>query len=805
MKHFFSIIAAICFSLQLSAQSYSISGEVKLDSGLIADGARVFLVNTSEQSIVNEYGKYVISGLSPGKYEVAVLYYGYSVAPQKVVIKDENLVINFVLAELNQTLAELVIKEKKLAGNITRLKSVEGAAIYEAKKTEVISMEGVTANLATNNSRQIYAKVPGLNIWENDYAGIQLALGVRGLDPNRTSNFNVRQNGYDISADALGYPESYYTPPAEAIEQIEIVRGAASLQYGTQFGGLLNFKLKEGPEDKAIEFTSRQTIGSFGLFNSFNSIGGEKGKFNYYTFYQHKRGEGWRPNSNFDLDTWYAHLAYHLNDKITITGQYTLMQYLAQQPGGLTDNEFEQNPRFSKRERNWFKVDWNLLALTVDYKINDRLKLNVRNFSLLGGRDALGNLERIDRPDHDGPRNLFSDDFTNFGNENRLIWHYNLHNNTNVLLVGTRYYHGFTHRRQGMANDETGPDFYFINPDRLEDSDFDFPGSNFSIFAENIFNLGQRWSITPGIRFEHIKTTANGYYMGSTLVPDPDTGFARDSTFQVFESRENSRSFVFGGLGLSYKHNQYLEFYGNLSQNFRSINFNDIRVSNDNIRVDPDIGDERGFNLDVGVRGNHDGFYNFDVSVFCLKYNDRIGNVLKRDENFRAYRLRTNIGNSRHFGMEAFGQINLFHLAGFSKAELNLFTNFSVIDATYVEAEEQAVKGKKVEMTPPFMVRSGLEFKWQKLQASLLYNYVHQHFSDASNAEFVPSAVEGLIPTYQVMDFSLRYSWKSLLLETGVNNLTNNYYFTRRASGYPGPGIIPADGRNFYLTLGVRI
>jgi hypothetical protein len=50
----------------------------------------------------------------------------------------------------------------------------------------------------------------------------------------------------------------------------------ASLQYGTQFGGLLNFALNDGDGTEAFEITSRQSIGSFNLFNSFNSIGGKK-------------------------------------------------------------------------------------------------------------------------------------------------------------------------------------------------------------------------------------------------------------------------------------------------------------------------------------------------------------------------------------------------------------------------------------------------------------------------------------------------------------------------------------------------
>ena len=128
--------------------------------------------------------------------------------------------------------------------NIRRLDDIEKMSVFSGRKTEVIKVNQAIASLATNNARQIYNQVSGLNVFQNDDAGLQLNIGGRGLDPNRTSNFNTRQNNYDISADVLGYPESYYTPPAEALKEIQIVRGAASLQYGTQFGGLLNFVFK---------------------------------------------------------------------------------------------------------------------------------------------------------------------------------------------------------------------------------------------------------------------------------------------------------------------------------------------------------------------------------------------------------------------------------------------------------------------------------------------------------------------------------------------------------------------------------
>lgn len=55
------------------------------------------------------------------------------------------------------------------------------------------------------------------------------------------------------------------------------------------------------------------------------------------------------------------------------------------------------------------------------------------------------------------------------------------------------------------------------------------------------------------------------------------------------------------------------------------------------------------------------------------------------------------------------------------------------------------------------------------------------------------------------MDLSLRYTYEVFQFEFGVNNLTNKLYFTRRATGYPGPSIIPSPVRNYYFTLQIRI
>ncbi|MDX1639665.1 MAG: carboxypeptidase regulatory-like domain-containing protein, partial [Balneolaceae bacterium] len=437
------LVMLLMGSTPVEAQEYSITGQVLSRSGEPLEDTYLFVSRPAEQDSLAEghrfstttpykartddEGRYRVGGLSPGPYLVAAYHPGKKVRTKSVEIVNRDISLDFRLRGLEAALGELTVSDaSEQSFGITRMRSVEGVTITESKKNEVVVVDEMAANLATNNSRQVFAKVPGLNIWQSDGAGVQLGIGGRGLSPNRNSNFNTRQNGYDIAADALGYPESYYTPPVRALKRIEIVRGAASLQYGTQFGGLLNFVFKDGDENEKLAVNSHQTVGSYGLLTSFNSVGGSSEHARYYGFYQYKKSDGWRPNSQLDQHTGYGSVEYKITPKLTINPEYTYMYYLAQQPGGLTDAQFREDPRQSSRERNWFHVNWNLFALKADYRFSPRTRLNTRFFGLKAGRDAVGNLERIDRLDFGGPRNLLKDDFRNWGNETRLIHRYPL-------------------------------------------------------------------------------------------------------------------------------------------------------------------------------------------------------------------------------------------------------------------------------------------------------------------------------------------------------------------------------------------
>ena len=335
----------LCFLSAVAGAQYRILGTLRTREDTTAiKGCVVYLNNEKKSAITDGKGKFLFEDLPNGNYDLHFTSPEYRYTKMPVVIADSDEYVRVTLTSRDEILDEITIRDTQPEFGFTHMRAVEDMGIYEAKKSEVIIPEQLTANLATNNARQVYSRVAGLNIWENDGAGLQLSIGGRGLDPNRTSNFNVRQNGYDISADALGYPESYYTPPTEGVGQIQIVRGAASLQYGTQFGGLINFNMKKPVANRKLELLVRQSVGSFDFYNSFISVSGTVNKLSYYTFFQYKKGDGWRPNSDFENHTFYGNVNYAITDKTKIGIDVTQMGYLAHQPGGLTDEMFEEDP-----------------------------------------------------------------------------------------------------------------------------------------------------------------------------------------------------------------------------------------------------------------------------------------------------------------------------------------------------------------------------------------------------------------------------------------------------------------------------
>src|SRR5262245_61242590 len=207
-----------------------------------------------------------------------------------------------------KTLDSIIITSYQKSARVKYLPDISGVNIFSGKKTNALKLDEATANLSQNSARTAFAKVPGLTMWEMDGAGTQLNIGSRSTDSHRSIEMNTRQNGYNTNSDVFGYPEDHYTPPMQGIQEIQLVRGSAALQFGSQFGGMMNFIMKAPDSTRPFSLESEQTAGSNGFFNSFNAVGGTKGRFSYYAYFDARHGKGWRANSDFNYHAYYVNL-----------------------------------------------------------------------------------------------------------------------------------------------------------------------------------------------------------------------------------------------------------------------------------------------------------------------------------------------------------------------------------------------------------------------------------------------------------------------------------------------------------------
>jgi len=798
-------ILLICFFINTEAQNYVINGYIKdANSKDIIASAEIYDLSGLLLSISNKEG-YFKFNTSRKSLNLVIFTSDYKVKQKKIQTQD-SVFVDILLKPLSITLKPIEINEKKQAiFALERLDDVVGTSIFAGKKTEVVLISKSNASLALNNARQIYSQVAGLNIYQNDDAGLQLNIGGRGLDPNRTSNFNTRQNGYDISADVLGYPESYYTPPAEALEKIEIIRGAASLQYGTQFGGLINFIIKKPSHIEGNKYCIRNTVGSNSFFNNFSSINGSNKTVSYYAFINYKKGDGFRENSNFESTNSYINITKKINTKLTASFEFTLLDYLAKQAGGLNDRMFTEEPLQSNRTRNWFKVNWLLYNFKLQYRQSKNTFHTLSLFGLNAERFAIGyRSNRVKQEDPMLERDLIYGEFNNFGAEYKTLFKKDIYNIKTASLIGLKFYKSKNTSQQGPGSENSDADFNFypeIYPAYSNQSSYKYPNTNMALFGESIFYLNESLSVTPGLRLEYIDTKSDGNY--NKMLFDNANNLIFDTI--VYNNTNNKRNFILFGLGLSYKTNKQLECYANISQNYRSVTFADISIINPAYVINPNIEDEKGYTADIGIRGNINNLISYDINSFYLMYEKRIGFIQKLQNDGNVKSERGNIGNARIMGVESLIDINLSRLMP-NNLKSNYYINTSFIESEYITSQQNGIKGNSVEFVPQINIKTGINLKYKSINSSVQFTYLSQQYTDASNAiESNLSGVIGEIPEYSVLDMSLSYTKKTYKIETGINNLLNQSYFTRRATGYPGPGIIPSPLKNYYLTLELKI
>lgn len=701
-------------------------------------------------------------------------------------------------------LDSIVIRTSIKFDEPTFLPRIRSMGIYSGKKTNVVALDPAKGNQSTNLARTLFAQVPGLNIWEMDGAGTQLNIGSRGSDPHRSIEMNMRQNGYQINSDAFGYPETHYSPALEAVERVELVRGAAALEFGPQFGGMFNYQMKQGDSTRPLAFETEQTAGSHHFFNSYNSVGGTSGKWRYFAYYDHRSGEGWRNDAAFIYQSGYADIQYHFNNKGSVALQFSHMDYRQQTAGGLTDAQFGQDPRQARRTRNYFSPTITIPALLLHYQLSSRTRLEVLSHMLVGQRNSVQFLANPDVPDTVNkslgtynPRQVDRDYYKGFTTEAKLMHQYLLGGHAQSLLTGVRYFEQQTLRKQkGVGTTASDYDLSLV---RNYGIDLDLHTSNYAAFVENLFQISSRLSVVPGVRYELIQSSLDG--------------LINNRSFPIHY--KGNRSFPLLGMGAQYQVSGATELYANISQAYRPYLYANITPADIVGRIDPNLRDSRGHDIDMGYRGSVKNLLRFDINGFYLFYGDRVGQVTVTDVSGAPYLYTTNVGNAVSEGVEAYFSLSLLKLLRPSYAEgnfrLHLFNSCSFTHARYTSGTiskagvNTSLAGKCLENIPEWINRSGLAMQWKGVTALLNFSYVGKSYSDANNTVFSPSGATGIVPAYSLWDLNLNYRFlKDYYIGCNTNNLANTRYFTRRINMYPGPGILPGDGRCYYLTVGSK-
>ncbi|TFF38849.1 TonB-dependent receptor family protein [Mucilaginibacter psychrotolerans] len=695
-------------------------------------------------------------------------------------------------------LDSVIIKE----GRSKNLPDQSGTYLFSGKKTNVIYADPGKANLSGNVARTLFAQVPGINVWEMDGAGLQLNIGTRGTDMHRSIETNIRQNGYNTNSDVFGYPENHYNMPFQAIGEVQYVRGSAALQFGDQFGGMVNFKIKEPDTTKTFGLESEQTIGANRFFNTYNAIGGKVVKISYYAYFDARNGDGWRPNSKFNYHAFYAHIKYQFNSKGSLAFEFSRSDYVQQIAGGLTDAQFALTSRQSNRSRNFFNPVINIPALLFNYNFSKHTKLEVTSHMLAGQRNSVQFIATPNVSDTVNtalktynPRQVDRDYYKSFTTEARLATSYLLGGHVSTLSTGVRYSNTLTKRLQkGVGTTASDFDLSLVKDYGV---DTHLKTDNYAAFVENLFRISKRLSFTPGARLEVIKSNLTG------LVNNRNT---------PIDFRQ-SRNFPLFGAGLQYQVSNSSQLYGNVSQAYRPYLYAAVVPADQHTIVDQNIKDSRGYDIDLGYRGRIVQVFTFDVNAFYVKYNNRAGTLTITDNANVKHLYLTNIGNAISKGLEAYTELSL--LRGFnlqSGTDIMLFNTLAYTHARYVTGAinvsgvNNSLVGNQIEGTPTWTNRTGLTFLSGAVTSTVLFSYVGKNFSDANNTAFNPTGASGVVPAYHLIDWSFNYNFlKNYHVNFHINNLLNEKYFTRRINMYPGPGILPGDGRSFNVGLGVKI
>ncbi len=760
-------------------------------------------------------GSFSIDGVTAGNYSVMISFIGYNDYLDNIRIEQgKNYKIDAILS-----IEPILMTKLEIISEVDApYEALPGAAtVMGMEKLKLINPIG---------TQEMLEYVPGINGFADDGIGnSRISIGIRGLNPRRSSRVLILEDGIPIQPALYVYPNMYYNPPSDRIDQIEVIKGSGTILYGPQtMGGVINYFTRR----PRSEFGGmlKVTSGENGYNSVFAEVGGwgsEKLKSEVQLLL--KQGDGFRQNNSFEQVNATLKFNYrnstskNLYLKANINYENSNATYT-----GLTKYTFLNNPRFNPKEHDNFEV----FRTAIDFIQTEKLNSNIKKtstafFSYFDRKWWRENdifIKAIDTllPDPVAEPYYSLSDLVRVGNGK---------DNFGILrtfyVVGLEESYKVNHEFFGYTSTlETGLRAYWER--FIDDRKTGFTAD--SVYSpstrEGVYFRGAGDSLEILGTSQHYETAALAAYISESI--DFGTFTLRPGLrLEIFEQERVDRlagslyqdKFIYTALpGIAFSKNMFGGMiFGGFHRGFTPPSSGALKILNFGENVEDsglDLESEKSWNKEIGIRGEF-SLLDYEIAGFHIDIENLV--AAGRGTAFK------NLGKVNTMGVE----VRMNYL--FSKISSTLpdfdvsytFLSTEVKDATIVSnvpgtvGSVVSINGKKLPYSPSHTVVAGLEFKpISQLSFRPDLKYVSEVYTDFENIKKEDDiGVSGPVPEYLIYNISANYliNEKIKLFFTG-KNITDLIYIGSRLHSNPGQpqanlssGILPGPRRQINLGI----
>jgi len=764
----------------------SVSGRVLDPSGAVVPHA-IVVVRSARGDVASTTtdaaGRFTVPHLAAGKAELTVEGSGFTTAVVDATIlagEDTRVDVGLEIGGLTESVR--VVPERVVAG--------DDAARRIPGSVEILDL-GLLENTRFLTSGEALRKASGIHVREEEGFSLRPNIGVRGLNPTRSSRVLLLEDGIPLTYAPYGDNASYYHPPVERFERIELLKGSGQIAYGPMtVGGVINYVTPRPPG------TSRGTVvtsaGNRGALNAQVGWGTTIGGTGVLVDFMHKQGDGARENISTDVNDVNAKIVSRLAARhvLTLRGSYyaedSNITY-----SGLREDEYRANPRQNPFGNDYFYADRYATSATHTFTLRDNLvattNVYLSNFRRHWWRQSSNSSQRPnDASDRDcgGMASLN----TTCGNEGRLrqyvVWGVEPRlRATNAFgrlktetEIGLRAHFEDQERRQENGDTPTARRGLLVeNNERQTDA--------YSGFVQNRFILGA-WSVTPGVRVEHVKYNRQNRLAGV--------------------SGATALTEMIPGIGAAYSPGPGLTVFAGVHRGFTPPRTEDLinNTSGGVVDLDP----ERSWNYEAGFRGRVSAALLLDAAFFRMDYENQ---VIPATLAGGVGSMLTNAGATMHQGLEATARFesapltgsahNLYARAAYTWLPIARFDDlrFSSVSGF----RDTSVTGNRLPYAPEHLLTAGVGYTHasgfdMNTEAVLLG---HQFGDDLNTVEPSADGQRGLLPSYTLWNAAANYPLsRSATAFVTVKNLFDRTVVVDRSRG-----ILPSMPR--VVQFGVRM